>query len=487
MKTGNLNNQKWTETYRASIISVCAMLLLLVATVICHLFGWRDAPFQFLAACLGAGVTVIITNLLLVEQTKQQQKLQEQQAENQQLLQENEKKQDLKQAKETEQYKEKLHIYQDFLQSLYDVFKDREVNLEEKISLQFKTAMLAIHTKSNHIQEISNSVGEIVSCLCTPKKDYDVKKLQESLFNIVEQFRAELYEGQEDDGNALKTTLDNFVKAYSAFGSESDVNDLQEMGNNPIETQDEKLALWNSARSRWEKKDETGRQQWTMYYDGETIRLHRPEEKEIHVQFGFWRGHYYIQATYKNIGSFSQQLKWKFQGSKTYATWWSHLHEHEFYDMKEGEFWSKFIQSESMQKTLVEWFDRLIDIIDKQDVAVKMNLKLHDLIEKNACVKDRKWNIWYYWWDTLVCEDKKNEQMGVPFIDTFNEDGKTYIRFGNRKNNREVQKQILQKIGLDENDIREDNRTDYAVVETNNGDDVVAQKLTELMEKLSKI
>ena len=77
--------------------------------------------------------------------------------------------------------------------------------------------------------------------------------------------------------------------------------------------------------------------------------------------------------------------------------------------------------------------------------------------------------------------------MGVPFIDTFNEDGKTYIRFGNRKNNREVQKQILQKIGLDENDIREDNRTDYAVVETNNGDDVVAQKLTELMEKLSKI
>ena len=64
MKSDNRQKQKWTETYRASIISVLMMLFLLVAAVICRLFGWKDAPFQFLAACLGAGVTVIITNLL---------------------------------------------------------------------------------------------------------------------------------------------------------------------------------------------------------------------------------------------------------------------------------------------------------------------------------------------------------------------------------------------------------------------------------------
>lgn len=445
----------------------CICLLAIFVGVATFSGSWpgSEASSQILSALAGAVVAAMITLFLLIGQTSGEEKKE----------------------RNTKVFEEKLHIYQDFLQSLYDVFKDREVNLEEKISLQFKTAMLAIHTRSNHIQEISTSVGEIAKCLCTTKEDYNVEILQKSLFNIVGQFREELYEGKEkDDVKALETTLSNFVEAYSAFGTEPDVNDSMEMGYSPIETQNEKIKLWNSARSRWEKKDENGRQQWTMYYDGETIRLHRPEEKEIHVQFGFWRGHYYIQATYKGVGSFSQQLKWKFQGSKTYATWWNYLYDKEFYDMKEGEFWSKFSQSESMQKTLVEWFDRLIEIIDKQDVAVNRNHKLNNLIKENAC-SQKEWNIWYYWWDTLVCEDKKNEQMGVPFIDTFNEDGKTYIRLGNRKNSREMQKQIIQRIGLNENNIREDNRTDYAVIEPDKGDDLVVQKLAELMEKLSKI
>ena len=111
----NNNIQKWVTTYRASIISVFVMILLLIAAVICHLFGWKDAPFQFLAACLGAGVTVIITNLLLTEQTRQQELLQSRQNEAQKKLQDIAKTQELVQIMETKRYEEKLRIYQDFL------------------------------------------------------------------------------------------------------------------------------------------------------------------------------------------------------------------------------------------------------------------------------------------------------------------------------------------------------------------------------------
>ena len=128
MKSENNQKQKWTETYRASIISVLMMLFLLVAAVICHLFGWKDAPFQFLAACLGAGVTVIITNLLLVEQTKQQQELQKEQNEA-----EDERRNREKQNKENIQIREsKIDAYNKFLGELYSSLTTGELN-EDKI------------------------------------------------------------------------------------------------------------------------------------------------------------------------------------------------------------------------------------------------------------------------------------------------------------------------------------------------------------------
>ena len=304
-----------------SVVLVVVMLLVVVHPL--ELFTSRDAPFQVMAACLGAIVTALITAMLLNSQTKQQEKLQKAS-----------KDQDLEQTKKTEQYKHKMLSYQSFLERLFEVVKDRELTTEEKISMQFQTSLLLMHTESKHIEVISNNVGKVISCLCTPKKNYDVQELQKSLFEIVRQLREELYEDKiSDDENALNNTLNNFVDAYKGVESADD---------QVAETSEKQTVfIWQQATELWLKND-----QWNLLIDGETICLHRSNNRNIHVQFGFWKGHYYIQATYNPFSSFSQTLKWKYGGSRTYSTWWNHISTREYYDLNEGEFWQKFNDSE---------------------------------------------------------------------------------------------------------------------------------------------
>ena len=488
-KTHNEQHKKWTETYRASIISVVIMVILLIAAVICHLFGWRDAPFQFLAACLGAGVTVIITNLLLVEQTKQQDSLQKNRAIAEEELQNKVKQMELVQIKETEQYKTKLRIYQEYLEKLCDVVRDRKLDTDEKIDMQFRTAYLAMHSDVDHIEQVSSSIKDIIGSLIVPSGDkYDVEKVQRALFNIVHQFRAELYadsrayskdtyNGKEDnknetnDSNAFEAIIKNFVDAFSPEGEDEMKPDMINTDNTNI---------WKSAVERWKKDN------WTLLIDGETIRLYRPYNKDIHVQFGFWKGHYYIQATYDPFSSFSQTLKWEYGGSRTYSTWWNHISTREYYDLKEGEFWQKFNESESMQNELVAWFNDLIAFIEKWDEPAERWFTLKKMIDVDEYRK-QGWEFWVYHKKLANVCDSHLKDEGEPFIDTFSENGKIIIRLGNRTNKAERQKDILRKLNLPtDNVIEDDDRTDYAVFDEGTPNDVVMSKVVELMEKLSK-
>ena len=126
-----MEKQTWFEKYKASVISVGIMFLLLVAAVVCHLFGWKDAPFQFLAACLGAGVTVIITNLLLVEQTKQQAALQDEQIKAQRELKREADEANEKRNKELQLRESKINAYSDFISNMYTILSEKGENLDE--------------------------------------------------------------------------------------------------------------------------------------------------------------------------------------------------------------------------------------------------------------------------------------------------------------------------------------------------------------------
>ncbi len=198
MKSENCQKQKWTETYRASIISVLMMLFLLVAAVICHLFGWKDAPFQFLAACLGAGVTVIITNLLLVEQTKQQQELQKEQNEA-----EDERRNREKQNKENIQIREsKIDAYNKFLGELYSSLTTGELN-EDKIHALRKRVFqdLVFYANANTLASISQEISKLFG-------ESDIKQ-SEGYARIANALRKELsIDDASNESDAIKTIND---------------------------------------------------------------------------------------------------------------------------------------------------------------------------------------------------------------------------------------------------------------------------------------
>ena len=190
-------HQIW-ENYQASFISLIIMFVLLGVAVVCHLYGWRDAPFQFLAACLGAGVTVIITNLLLVEQTKQQQKLQSEQNKA-----ENERRNREKQAKENIQIREsKIDTYNKFLGELYSSLTTCELREDKMHTLRMRVFQdLVFYANADTLdsisQEISNLFGEA-----------DVKQ-SEGYARVANALRKELsIDDASNESEAIKTITD---------------------------------------------------------------------------------------------------------------------------------------------------------------------------------------------------------------------------------------------------------------------------------------
>ena len=419
---------------------------------------------------------------------------------------------ELNQIRKTKQYEEKLRIYQEFLQKLCDAVKDNKLTLEEKTQIQFQTAYLAMHTNPTHVEKISESVKNIIKITCDENNATrePVKALQKSLFEIIIEMRAELYENDKDEPNydsksdLFEHILSNFAIAYDGIEDQDCAPQPQKIevtlkntSNNIAlpshdqeatshifshETDTQQSDIWESALKEWTKEGE-----WVFKHNEntESMGLYRPENDKIHVQFGFWKGHYYIEAQYNDESRFAQELKWKYHcGSKQYSLWWTHIADPDYFNLKEGEFTDRFNSSESMQQTLTKWFNELIAVIKQQDVSEHWWLCLTKKTDTQQLM-DNGWSFWYYQWKTLVCDFDRPE-LGKPFVDLFPEDGKIYIRIGNRDGKREKQAKILEII--DDNNLRisNDNRTDYAIFNVGTPDNDVVSKLIELINKLNK-
>jgi hypothetical protein len=180
----------------------CLFLLALFVGVATLSGSWpgSDASAQILSALAGAVVAAIITLFLLLGQTSSEEKKE----------------------RNTKVFEEKLRIYQDFLHKLCDVIKDGRVTKEEARELQFQTAYITMHTDRSRIERISECVTDIIDCTVDQKdvgndekkKNEYNKKVLESLFVIVEQFKAELYQDEESKRNALKSR-DELSRLYS--------------------------------------------------------------------------------------------------------------------------------------------------------------------------------------------------------------------------------------------------------------------------------
>ena len=191
-------------------ISIALGLLACIIAVAFRLFSEADLWYQMFSAILGVIITVIITNLLLNSQSRS----------------------DIERERNSEIFREKLRIYQEFLQALYQVLKEEAVTPEEVMRLQFQTSYIAMHTSSKNIREVSQCVSSIVGMYTQcPGEDgkkvlSDEKLLLRNLFDIVEVFRRELY---SEHPNFNKTDIDaaikNFQYAYGYFSSNCPLKD----------------------------------------------------------------------------------------------------------------------------------------------------------------------------------------------------------------------------------------------------------------------
>ena len=183
-------------------ISIALGILAIIIAVAFRLFSEADLWFQMFSAILGVIITVIITNLLLNSQTSN----------------------DIERERNSEIFKEKLRIYQEFLQALYDVLKEEAVTPDEAMRLQFQTSYIAMHTSSKHILQISENVSSIVKMYSQCPNENGRKVIQDrelllkNLFSIVEVFRKELYKDMSEfDRNDIDKAIVNFDYVYDYF------------------------------------------------------------------------------------------------------------------------------------------------------------------------------------------------------------------------------------------------------------------------------
>ena len=189
---------------RNTVISIVLGLMALVIAVVFRLFSEADLWFQMFSAILGVIITIIITSLLLTSQSRS----------------------DMERERSSEVFREKLRIYQEFLQALYDVLKEESVPPSEAMRLQFQTSYIAMHTSSRHIRQVSDCVSDIVQMYSQCPDEGGRKVLRDkelllrNLFRIVEIFRQELYPGKTDfNREDIAQAIKNFDYAYDYFTS----------------------------------------------------------------------------------------------------------------------------------------------------------------------------------------------------------------------------------------------------------------------------
>ena len=471
-------------TYTA--IAACMICAIAVAF---NIFTDLELPGRIMAAILGVVITATITQVLLQGQTQKEGTLK----------------------RSSKIFEEKLKIYQNFLNSLYKAVKDGKLTDSEKMELQFQTSLVAMHCKPENIITVSEAVRRVVSSTCPSEKSGSVGEtdLLKSLFSVVEAFRQDLYEkDNETFANGTKDkTIDNFSKAFcEAQGGEDEISKPQKLtvdlnvlssaistspsevtqrvvtSSNNVQNEVENIepfdiSNWKKAISEWKE------QGWIvtgLSTDKENWLQIRPtdENNPSEISMGFYDNHYYIQAKYDNDPDFSKALKWDNGGRRSYGCWWEYLPE-PFFNIQSGNLYETFVHSKSLQEHVIERVNYLLEIIKTHHRTT---------LWKNALGKQNKWHIWVWYWKYLACE-WQTEKEGKVYVDIFpkeDEENKVVFKLSNRNKDMDLLKQTLTRIGYQDRikDIQEDEC--YIFINTASFDaNEIADKSRDLIKRIS--
>ena len=196
---------KKSKQYVLKIVG-CMLLVMVCALIV---FTYQDFPARLMAAILGVVITATITVVLLDGQSKKEQTAK----------------------RNSKVFEEKLKIYQDFLTTLYEVVKDRKLTEDEKLLLEYKTSLVAMHCKPKNLDSVSAAVHNVISSVC-PSDEAKKQKSQgnipllESLLGVVEALKIDLYNVDvEKDGNMDDNNLDKML--FSSAIKTNTINSFQ--------------------------------------------------------------------------------------------------------------------------------------------------------------------------------------------------------------------------------------------------------------------
>ena len=462
-----MNKMKQVLTdHKNSVIIASTIALIVIAcafAVYLRLYTGKELWYEMFAAIIGVIITAIITMMLLIGQTDS----------------------DEKREKKGKVFEEKLRIYQEYLSTLYDVIKDGKNTNEEKLKLAFKTSSVAMHCAPERVEKISESVKEIFKR--TIKEDgnaleklseEDLKVVLKNLFDIMEAFKADLYENYKGH-ETLKwnKTLLNFLDAFKLEQNDGDAP--QQM---PVDTKDNiKTNDAKTADEDWEekKKDWTLRG-WTVNdylasKNGFMLTLTGSDagnNQPAFVDVGWYDGRYYIQASYERDPNFAKALKWEYGGRRSHGTWWKYFDD-EFYNIPEGQLYTYFCDNKKLREYLYEKIVNLMDIVERENHIIKL---------KDNVGTREGWDIFTWYWDTLACTYENNADR--PFIDVTREKtGNVKIKLANRTEQPELLKELIQKIGCGNLKPEKDG---YYVLNELDENDKIPSKVKEWMNKIEE-
>ena len=312
---------------RDLVIGIIFIFIFVLATML-QLFGVIESYQQFVAVLLSAAATYVIVAVTMGSQAEQQKALMEKQSESEEVKEKN-----------TKVFEEKLRIYQDFLHCLCEVIKDGEVTAEEAIQLQFQTSYITMHTSSEHIKKIAYEVSDIVDNLKSDKNsDREVNtaekafrdngKLMEHLFNIVKEFREELYQyvpTEEDEANSKEAVaaFSNIMNAVEVSRKADDnVDAPANIEQVMADFANDLLKKINANGDYW--KAEAQGMEAGVYLnfaklgneDGVRVMLNHEDNGEHYLQ---------VHMDYADTHEAYKHMKWRFGGRQNKWSWWRYL------------------------------------------------------------------------------------------------------------------------------------------------------------------
>lgn len=428
---------KGPEAVLLAFIAICIVALL------SRIYAFPELPVQILASVFGVVLTVLVTYLLLGGQSKSEEDLQ----------------------KSSKVFEEKLKVYKEFLSVLYEAVKDRNLDEAEKLELQFQTSLVAMHCRSDQVQDVAKGVKNVVQSVCRVKDKANSESsgvVLESLFEVVVAFRKDLY-GDSSELNAELVTklVESFSNAYESIESEDVVRKPQRIAvdlnvvpdsvagavakpaavdtncNENVTPGKEKTdnKLWLEAKEKWVAAG------WEVQENEDSLKIRRNQNPGC-IDVACENGRYYIQAQYESDRDFAKALKWEKGGARSYGVWWMYLP----FDISEGSLQNYLDCDVKFQVYLTSFVDYLQDVIVKHHRTSIWKKAVGDRLGETA---SKGWRIFIWYWETLALESC-SIAGGRVYMDISSDpdSGEVSIVLSNRENNKDKLVQLLQKTGL---------------------------------------